>query len=740
MVSTSKILTVSYGTFSCTLEGFDDSFTTMKSIAEYFRDLAADDRYFGAEPPQPDAELLAAIASRETARQVQAHQQGSEIVLRAEDSAAALIDGDDASAEALEEPKKKKKKKNKAKGSNKPKGKAKAAARRAAKAAAAVDAAAIVDIPAEDAEVVLDQEPVGEAAAHLTEAESGAEATDQDDVLSNVLAASDTGSAEISDLDVDTVKEATAFTEVPHPDADSVAAKLQRIRAVVSDEQSGSDFSEDQHATDLAEPFLNDDIDLSDSFEEETDDLAALDGIDLNTTEIDADAVDALETDDNSDTVDEGVETDQDQTTDNLAERDASFEDDGEIDLAAVSAAVLSDDEDELSDDQQPDEDIEIDDLSDTADDADDLSSIMSALSDDTDVEDDAERPVQPRVIKVKRADFEKAIEDGAFEEIEDDVEIATNLADLDGLDEIEGLTSTVEATSDLSDDDEAELLADLADVVGRDADPQDEFVADVEDQLDEVVQDVDVEDTVRPRRNRRALLEEQTNDDEAAVSRLMEKTDEQMDAPESSRRRNAIAHLKAAVAAKEAARKMGEDDEDQDPQNAFREDLSRVVRPSRPKSSGTARASRVPPLKLVAEQRVDAPSPKADGPVTPRRISVRKVAEVEDETTSVPEVANTQVAAANFAEFAQDMGAHDLADLLEAAAAYTSFVEGKDEFSRPQVMNIVKGLQDEDFNREDGLRSFGTLLRQGKIQKLGAGRFQVAEDSRFRPEDRAAS
>ena len=66
--------------------------------------------------------------------------------------------------------------------------------------------------------------------------------------------------------------------------------------------------------------------------------------------------------------------------------------------------------------------------------------------------------------------------------------------------------------------------------------------------------------------------------------------------------------------------------------------------------------------------------------------------------------------------------------------------MEGQEAFSRPEIMKRVSRYDPAlTKSREDGLRSFGQLLRQGKLRKLERGLFTVADSTRFKPEDGAA-
>lgn len=706
MVGTSKILTVSYGTFSCTLEGFDESFNTMKAIAEYFRGLAADDRYFGAEPPTPDAEMLAQIAEREISRRVDAHMDDTGIHLRAaaltdqskdqSDEAADAVENspthDDTSRAEVEAARKSAKAARKAE---------KKAARKAAKAEAkaAQEAEQETELAAAEAKAEADStsilDSVSTATAEASDGSLGSEVEEtRDDAPSSMLAAPDPApenspeeSPEVSTDDAqadddDDGAEAVADTTVPaHPDTQSVAAKLQRIRDVVSNKDApGSD--------DLTEQFLPQ-----------------------------ADPQDV------SDEVEVAPET------------------------APETATPATDGSDMIS-------------------------RVMSRQSDGSEASEDtdsseveAEAPqAHARVVRMKRADFEKAVADSeqdvqapAESQPEPMSSTGPDLGLLDGADELDDY---------LEDSDFIEDGMDFGDDAGLDADLVDDLKAirdDLGDDLDDGIKDtIEVDDTPVSKAISDAMadqapseaesdtddgdLEDDTTDnaflaedpqvDDAALDRLMSETDAQMKEPEGSRRRDAIEQLKAAVAAKEAARQAGEtDDDDQDVENAFRNDLSEAVHPEggavrpRPVVRNPTRTERPrpAPLKLVAAQRIDLPATEPrDGPVVPRRVAARK----SDAA---------QQSAGSFAEFAENMGASELPDLLEAAAAYTAFVEGADEFSRPQILRRVRAVASDDFNREDGLRSFADLLKSGRFTKVRNGRFQVADDSRFNPEQKAS-
>ncbi|MGB8623812.1 MAG: hypothetical protein WCD16_13440, partial [Paracoccaceae bacterium] len=236
--------------------------------------------------------------------------------------------------------------------------------------------------------------------------------------------------------------------------------------------------------------------------------------------------------------------------------------------------------------------------------------------------------------------------------------------------------------------------------------------------------------------------------EDEANVSRLVSEVNTKLEGPENRRRRSAIAHLKAAVAATVAERRLrpgknreAEDEAERDP---YRKDLAEVVRPGPAADEG--QGDRMAPLMLVSEQRIDTPRPAAGdaGAMRPRRVHSGNLAlQEEDEeshesATQEDDDNNIFRLETGFAGFAEKVGADELPELLEAAAAYVTRIEGKEKFSRPQVMGLViEHMGQDSIAREDGLRAFGRLLRDGPFERIKRGEFTISKDSRFMSDSR---
>jgi hypothetical protein len=83
------------------------------------------------------------------------------------------------------------------------------------------------------------------------------------------------------------------------------------------------------------------------------------------------------------------------------------------------------------------------------------------------------------------------------------------------------------------------------------------------------------------------------------------------------------------------------------------------------------------------------------------------------------------------FPDFAIELGAKGPVDVLEAAAVYASHVMGQELFSRPRILHLAAERMP-DLSREEALRSFGQLLRNGTLRKVSEGEFVLAPDSRY--------
>ncbi|WP_439155066.1 hypothetical protein [Yoonia sp.] len=561
MSDSNKILDVSYGTFSCRLEGFDDSVETMKTVVTFFHELAGHDRFMDMAPQAPDLATLAELTARQTGTPVdvkaetethplhlRAQQPDTEVVAQDEERPSLRVARDTAPEEAATET-------------------------NAGDTLAWEEEDIAVDAPA----LRNDAEP---------QAETDYAEVAQDDTPAPIVEAAP---APVTPAAVDTTE--------------SVAAKLQRIRAVVG--RSAATETSDTYAEDLTEQ-----------------------------------------------TAPQDAPAGANPLTQRLAE------------LAKRNAAAAAEETDTV-----------------------------------TAPVDEVTTEAEENLGDAPFSDAEPVAKEPAETPAEDDI--------LPALAESEQAAEPQEVpVESVSDDDQPS---------GKKG----------EDDFDLAGEVAEIERTIAMRRENHSKRQGLPGNVDAAISRILSQADQRLNEPEGRRQRDAFAQLKAAVAATEAARQLGDPGADaRDPGEAFREDLD-AHEAEDTEAATDAPADRAP-LRLVPAQRVDETTEQSDR--TSDRL--RKIASQKD----TPEAQS-----GGFAEFAAKQGASELAELLEAAAAYIEFVEGDDDFSRPQVMKKVQLASSDEISREDGLRSFGRLLRQSKIIKLNNGRFQVSKDTRFRPDDKIA-
>lgn len=775
-----RILTVSYGTFSCTLEGFDQPFQTMQKIAEYFRDLAAEDRYFGAEPPTPDAEMLHQIAEREINRRVEARLDKQGLVLRAAEKPR----DEPALAPA-------------------PQAEMPAPTPMPMTAPVAEAPAAHVAPPAAEpvAEEIVEADSVAMKLQRIRAAVANARAASArqafyDEDLADTIDAPVSGSAPAFEYDIDMggPLDEDEVEQVATPPVEAEDPKAEEITDAASAEADAEVEveAEDQPAAE-ADTIEVEEVaaEEAETSEEAQPDLtagrrarairrqalrraaiaeAAREALLLATEPAPAQAEEAPEaeaprTEPETEATPEAVlepETVEAELGAEAIEEDADW-------AALDEAAVEPDAEAVAIDAEMAPEDLSEDLAGDL-----DLDTIAAAVAEPMDmlapeeaeVDEASLKPLRARVIKVRR--IEPLILDAADHgepEVFDagDIEDAEAETLLSPEEEADLMRELAEAEDDAG---KMAVAADLEEVAladeaeegdGFEADDfdADEIDAEAAAQEDEAETEEAIYATLPlPEKEPRARTEPEGTDHEDELTRLMEEAETRGATEETRRRFSAIAHLKAAVAATVADRRSRGDDKAAAPKDEtrdYRADLNKAVRPRRPVVTGGVRTERPSvepkrpaPLVLVSEQRIDRPE-AAPTKAEPVQIRPRRIAAVEiqtettmDEAEATPPLSAEE--ATSFAEFAESRSTQGLAELLEAAAAYTSQVEGRPHFSPPQIMRKVSSIDEgADFSREDRLRVFGTLLRQGKITKVKRGQYAIAEASRFYAEAKEA-